>query len=43
MTWDWTYAASIMPELMFGMLVTLLVTIACSRSPGGWLLIAIAR
>ena len=44
MTWDWAYAASIMPELMFGMLVTLLVTIACSAiALVGGLLIAIAQ
>ena len=44
MTWDWTYAASIMPELMFGMLVTVLVTIACSAiALLGGLLIAIVQ
>ncbi len=44
MTWDWTYAASIMPELLFGVVVTVLATIACSAIalPGG-LLIAIAQ
>jgi polar amino acid transport system permease protein len=44
MTWDWTYATSIMPELMFGMLVTVLVTIACSAiALLGGLLIAIVQ
>src|SRR5262249_56455421 len=44
MTWDWAYAASIMPELMFGVLVTVLVTIACSAiALVGGLLIAIAQ
>ena len=44
MTWDWAYAASIMPELLFGVVVTVLATIACSAIalPGG-LLIAIAQ
>jgi polar amino acid transport system permease protein len=44
MTWDWGYAASIMPELLFGVVVTVLATIACSAIalPGG-LLIAIAQ
>src|SRR5262249_3640874 len=44
MTWDWAYAASIMPELMFGVLATVLVTIACSAiALVGGLLIAIAQ
>jgi polar amino acid transport system permease protein len=44
MTWDWAYAASIMPELLFGVGVTVLATIACSAIalPGG-LLIAIVQ
>src|SRR5262249_22477614 len=44
MTWNWAYAASIMPELMFGMLVTVLVTITCSAiALLGGLLIAVAQ
>jgi polar amino acid transport system permease protein len=44
MTWDWTYAASIMPDLMFGVLVTVLVTVVCSiLALLGGLLIAIAQ
>ena len=44
MTWDWTYAASIMPDLMFGVFVTVLVTVACSvLALLGGLLIAIAQ
>jgi len=30
MSWDWSYAVGILPELLWGVLVTLLVTIACS-------------
>ena len=44
MTWDWTYAASIMPDLMFGVFVTVLVTVVCSvLALLGGLLIAIAQ
>lgn len=44
MTWDWSYAASIMPELLSGVVVTVLVTIACSAiALVGGLLIAIAQ
>jgi polar amino acid transport system permease protein len=44
MTWDWAYAVSIMPELLFGLLVTVLVTIACSAiALAGGLLIAIVQ
>lgn len=44
MSWDWAYAISIMPQLLWGMLVTLLVTIACSAfALLGGLLIAIAQ
>jgi polar amino acid transport system permease protein len=44
MTWDWAYAASIMPELLFGVVVTVLATIACSAiALLGGLLIAIAQ
>lgn len=44
MTWDWAYAASIMPALLFGMAVTILVTIACSTiALVGGLLIAVAQ
>jgi polar amino acid transport system permease protein len=44
MTWDWAYAASIMPELLFGVVITVLATIACSAiALLGGLLIAIAQ
>src|SRR5262249_11071740 len=44
MTWDWSYAASIMPDLLFGVVVTVLATIACSAiALLGGLLIAIAQ
>jgi polar amino acid transport system permease protein len=44
MTWDWAYAVSIMPELLFGVVVTVLATIACSAiALLGGLLIAIAQ
>jgi polar amino acid transport system permease protein len=44
MTWDWAYAASILPELLFGVVVTILATIACSAiALLGGLLIAIAQ
>jgi polar amino acid transport system permease protein len=43
-TWDWTYAANIMPELLFGVLVTVLITVGCSAiALAGGLLIAIAQ
>lgn len=44
MTWDWSYAASIMPDLLFGVVVTVLATIACSAiALLGGLMIAIAQ
>jgi polar amino acid transport system permease protein len=44
MSWDWSYAVGILPELLWGVLVTLLVTIACSAiALVGGLLIAIAQ
>jgi polar amino acid transport system permease protein len=44
MTWDWAYAASIMPDLLYGVVVTVLATIACSAiALSGGLLIAITR
>jgi len=44
MTWDWAYAVSIMPELLLGVVVTVLATIACSAiALLGGLLIAIAQ
>lgn len=44
MTWDWSYALSILPDLLWGVVVTLLVTLACSAvALVGGLLIAIAQ
>lgn len=44
MSWDWDYAASIMPQLLFGVAVTILVTIACSViALAGGLLMAIVQ
>ncbi|HTG23044.1 MAG TPA: ABC transporter permease subunit [Reyranella sp.] len=44
MSWDWDYAASIMPQLLFGVVVTILVTIACSAiALAGGLLMAIVQ
>jgi polar amino acid transport system permease protein len=44
MSWDWAYAASIMPQLLFGVVVTILVTIACSAiALVGGLLMAIVQ
>lgn len=44
MTWDWAYAISIMPELLFGVVVTILVTLACSAiALVGGLLMAILQ
>jgi polar amino acid transport system permease protein len=43
MTWDWAYAASILPDLLYGAWVTIGVTLASSViALGGGLLIAIA-
>jgi polar amino acid transport system permease protein len=44
MSWDWSYAIGILPQLLWGVLITLLVTIACSAvALTGGLLIAIAQ
>jgi polar amino acid transport system permease protein len=44
MSWDWDYAMSIMPQLLYGVVVTILVTIACSAiALAGGLLIAIVQ
>lgn len=44
MSWDWSYALGIMPDLLWGMLVTLVITIACSAiALVGGLLIAIGQ
>jgi polar amino acid transport system permease protein len=44
MSWDWSYALSILPDLLWGVVVTLLVTIACSVvALVGGLLIAIVQ
>jgi polar amino acid transport system permease protein len=44
MSWDWDYAVSIMPQLLFGVVVTILVTIACSAiALAGGLLMAIVQ
>jgi polar amino acid transport system permease protein len=42
MTWDWPYAVSILPDLLQGVLVTMLVTAACAAiALVGGLLIAV--
>ena len=44
MSWDWSYAVEILPQLLWGVLITVLVTIACSAvALTGGLLIAIAQ
>ena len=42
MSWDWSYAFEILPDLMEGMWITVLVTSACAAiALGGGLLLAV--